>query len=61
MRISLVIGLAALVAFASASFAQDKSSQKFLKEAIEGNLAEVQMGLLRSIRAGKTAHRLGPR
>jgi putative membrane protein len=48
MRISLVIGagLAALLAFASASSAQEKASQKFLKEAIEGNLAEVQMGQL---------------
>jgi putative membrane protein len=48
MRINLAVGagLAALLAFASASFAQDTASQKFLKEAIEGNLAEVQMGQL---------------
>jgi hypothetical protein len=30
----------------SPGFAQDKASQKFLKEAIEGNLAEVKMGEL---------------
>ena len=48
MKTSLLLGagLAVLLAFASASFAQDKASQKFLKEAIEGNLAEVQMGQL---------------
>ena len=48
MRINLLAaaGLAALLAFPSASVAQDKAGQKFLKEAIEGNLAEVQMGQL---------------
>ena len=34
------------VLFGSLSFAQDAGSQKFLKEAIEGNLAEVEMGKL---------------
>jgi putative membrane protein len=38
-------GVAALIV-SSPSFAQDKASQKFLKEAIEGNLAEVKMGEL---------------
>jgi putative membrane protein len=48
MRMTLFAGatLAAALAFAPAGFAQDKASQKFLKEAIEGNLAEVQMGQL---------------
>jgi hypothetical protein len=32
------------LAFASTSFAQDRASQNFLKAAIEGDLAEVQMG-----------------
>jgi putative membrane protein len=34
------------VLFGSPSFAQDAGSQKFLKEAIEGNFAEVEMGKL---------------
>ena len=42
----LMAGLAAALIVSSPSFAQDKASQKFLKEAIEGNLAEVQMGEL---------------
>jgi putative membrane protein len=42
----LVAGIVAGVIASSPSFAQDKASQKFLKEAIEGNLAEVQMGQL---------------
>jgi putative membrane protein len=46
MKLLLGAGLAAALTFASPSFAQDKASQKFLKEAIEGNLAEVQMGQL---------------
>jgi putative membrane protein len=37
-------GVALAVSLASPSFAEDKASQKFLKEAIEGNFAEVQMG-----------------
>ncbi|MEA2904495.1 MAG: putative rane protein [Alphaproteobacteria bacterium] len=41
------VGVAAgLILGGSASFAQDKASQKFLKEAIEGNFAEVKMGEL---------------
>jgi putative membrane protein len=35
-----------LLVFTVSGFAQDKASQKFLKEAMEGNLAEVQMGQL---------------
>ena len=48
MRTSVFAGvcLAALLAFAPTGFAQDKAGQKFVKEAIEGNLAEVQMGQL---------------
>jgi putative membrane protein len=42
----LVAGIVAGLIASSPSFAQDKVSQKFLKEAIEGNLAEVQMGQL---------------
>jgi len=42
----LVAGIVAGVIVSSPCFAQDKASQKFLKEAIEGNLAEVQMGQL---------------
>ena len=38
--------LAAVLACAAPGFAQDKASQKFLKEAMEGNLAEVEMGKL---------------
>ena len=34
------------VLFGSPSFAQDAGSQKFLKEAIEGNLVEAEMGKL---------------
>ena len=34
------------VLFGSPTFAQDAGSQKFLKEAIEGNFAEVEMGKL---------------
>jgi putative membrane protein len=46
MTLFVGASLAAALAFAPASFAQDKAGQKFLKEAIEGNLAEVQMGQL---------------
>lgn len=42
----LMAGVAAALIVSSPSFAQDKASQKFLKEAIEGNLAEVKMGEL---------------
>lgn len=42
----LMTGIAAGLILASPSFAQDKATQKFLREAIEGNLAEVQMGEL---------------
>jgi putative membrane protein len=38
--------LSLAILFASPCLAQDVASQKFLKEAIEGNLAEVQMGQL---------------
>ena len=43
-KIGVTLSLAIL--FAPPCFAQDAASQKFLKEAIEGNLAEVQMGQL---------------
>src|SRR5947209_1731814 len=48
MTMKLILGasLAAALLYGAPSFAQDKASQKFLKEAIEGNLAEVQMGQL---------------
>jgi putative membrane protein len=58
MTTKLLMGMSLAIAmvFASASFAQnrpvqeragqDNASQKFLTEAIEGNLAEVQMGQL---------------
>ena len=36
----------ALSLFIAPVFAQDKASQKFLTEAIEGNFAEAQMGEL---------------
>jgi len=42
----LIAGLVAGLIISSPSFARDKASQKFLKEAMEGNLAEVQMGEL---------------
>src|ERR1700751_4744878 len=42
----LMAGVVAGLIVSSPTFAQDKASQKFLKEAIEGNLAEVQMGQL---------------
>jgi putative membrane protein len=42
----LMAGIVAGLIVSSPSFAQDKAGQKFLKEAIEGNLAEVQMGQL---------------
>jgi putative membrane protein len=43
-KLGVTLGLAIL--FAAPCFAQDAASQKFLKEAIEGNFAEVQMGQL---------------
>jgi putative membrane protein len=46
MRLLIGAGLAVALTFPSAGFTQDKASQKFLTEAIEGNLAEVQMGQL---------------
>jgi putative membrane protein len=46
IRMLVAAGVAGGLVLASPSFAQDKASQKFLKEAIEGNLAEVQMGQL---------------
>ena len=39
-------GLAGALVVSSASLAQDKAGQKFLKDAMEGNLAEVKMGEL---------------
>src|SRR5215204_4816759 len=46
LKLLLSVGLAALVTCAAPAYAQDKTSQKFIKEAIEGNLAEVQIGQL---------------
>ena len=46
MKLLVGAGLAAALAFAPPGYAQDKASQKFLTAAIEGNLAEVQMGQL---------------
>jgi putative membrane protein len=48
MRMKFMTGaaLAAALAFGTSGFAQEQASQKFLKQAIEGNLAEVQMGEL---------------
>jgi len=43
-KLGVTLGLA--IVFATPCFAQDTASQKFLKEAIEGNFAEVQMGQL---------------
>ena len=43
-KIGMTLALAML--FAAPCSAQDAASQKFLKEAIEGNFAEVQMGQL---------------
>jgi putative membrane protein len=46
-NILLAAGLAAGIALsAPAAWSQDKASQTFIKNAIEGNLAEVQMGQL---------------
>jgi putative membrane protein len=41
-----IIAAAALQGLVAGAFAADTGSQKFIKEAIEGNLAEVQMGEL---------------
>ena len=48
MMTKLLFGasLAAALVIGSPSFAQNQASQSFLKEAIEGNLAAVQMGEL---------------
>src|SRR3954464_1426567 len=43
-KLGVTLGLA--IVFAAPCFAQDAASQKFLKEAIEGNFAEVEMGQL---------------
>ncbi|MFL6797549.1 MAG: DUF4142 domain-containing protein [Xanthobacteraceae bacterium] len=48
MATRLIIGasIAAALLLGGPSFAQDRASQTFIKDAIEGNLAEVQMGQL---------------
>lgn len=46
MITKLGVTLSLAILFAPPSLAQDATSQKFLKEAIEGNFAEVQMGQL---------------
>ena len=46
-KILFGMGLAAAIALsAPAAWSQDKASQTFIKNAIEGNLAEIQMGQL---------------
>ena len=46
-KILFGVGLAAAIALsAPAAWSQDKASQTFIKNAIEGNLAEIQMGQL---------------
>src|SRR5438105_6623914 len=46
-KILVGVGLAAAIALsAPAAWSQDKASQNFIKEAIQGNLAEIQMGEL---------------
>ena len=42
----LMLGLAGVVMLSTFAVAQDKASQKFITEAIEGNFAEVSMGEL---------------
>jgi hypothetical protein len=44
MKVGAALSIAILLV--SPCFAQDRASQKFFKEAIEGNFAEVQMGQL---------------
>jgi putative membrane protein len=48
MRTSLIAAAAAAVLLSAmaTAFAADRASEKFIKEAIEGNLAEVQVGKL---------------
>jgi putative membrane protein len=47
MKPFLMMALAtALLASAAAALAADKASQKFIEKAIQGNLAEIQMGQL---------------
>lgn len=46
MKFMTAAALAATLMLGSSAFAQEQASQKFLKQAIEGNLAEVQMGEL---------------
>jgi len=50
MRTILTVAVALLVT--TAAIAQDKASQKFIIEAIQGNFAEINMGQL----AGKNGH-----
>jgi putative membrane protein len=46
------MGLAAVLCVGSEGLAQDHASEKFLKKAIEGNLAETQMGQLAQEKGG---------
>src|SRR5262249_40174411 len=39
-----LVTIAAAILISTSAFAQDKATQKFLTEAIQGNLAEVKMG-----------------
>ena len=40
------VGLAVLICLGSTAWGQDAASKKFLQKAIEGNMAEIQMGQL---------------
>jgi putative membrane protein len=42
----LVAAVATLLGFATAAVSADRADQKFIDDAIQGNLAEVQMGQL---------------
>jgi putative membrane protein len=46
MITKLGVTLSLAILFAPLCYAEDAASQRFLKEAIEGNFAEVQMGEL---------------
>jgi putative membrane protein len=52
MITKLGVTLSLAILFVAPSFAQDAASQNFVKEAIEGNLAEVQMGQLAKKQGG---------
>jgi putative membrane protein len=57
MRAKLIyaVGFAAALAASGPAWAQDKQDQQFMKQAIEGNRAEVQMGQLAKKNGGSEA------